>query len=201
MGREARCRALLNGAGDEGKVRLETDELVFRGTQRVSIRLADVRAVSAEQGRLTIDHRDGTAIFDLGAEAERWAHALHNPKGLIDKLGVKPGQRVALYGLDDDFRAKLQERGVRVVQRAARDADVIFVAADRKKDLARLESLRADLADSGALWVVRPKGAPEITESDVLYAGRQAGLVDVKVVRFSETHTAEKFVIPVAARG
>jgi hypothetical protein len=30
--------------------------------------------------------------------------------------------------------------------------------------------------------------------------GKLAGLVDVKVVGFSETHTAEKFVIPVANR-
>ena len=28
-------------------------------------------------------------------------------------------------------------------------------------------------------------------------AGKRAGLVDVKVVSFSDTHTAEKFVIPV----
>ncbi len=31
-------------------------------------------------------------------------------------------------------------------------------------------------------------------------AGKRAGLVDVKVVSFSDTHTAEKFVIPVAKR-
>ena len=31
-------------------------------------------------------------------------------------------------------------------------------------------------------------------------AGKAAGLVDVKVVAFSATHTAEKFVIPVAKR-
>jgi hypothetical protein len=31
-------------------------------------------------------------------------------------------------------------------------------------------------------------------------AGKLAGLVDVKVARFSDTHTAEKFVIPVARR-
>ena len=31
---------------------------------------------------------------------------------------------------------------------------------------------------------------------DDLAAGKKAGLVDVKVVSFSETHTAEKFVIP-----
>jgi hypothetical protein len=31
-------------------------------------------------------------------------------------------------------------------------------------------------------------------------AGKAAGLVDVKVARFSDTHTAEKFVIPVRDR-
>jgi len=31
-------------------------------------------------------------------------------------------------------------------------------------------------------------------------AGKRAGLVDVKVARYSETHTAEKFVIPLARR-
>jgi len=31
-------------------------------------------------------------------------------------------------------------------------------------------------------------------------AGKDAGLVDVKVVSFSDTLTAEKFVVPVARR-
>jgi hypothetical protein len=31
-------------------------------------------------------------------------------------------------------------------------------------------------------------------------AGKAAGLVDVKVVSFSSTHTAEKFVIPISKR-
>ena len=52
----------------------------------------------------------------------------------------------------------------------------------------------------GAIWVVRPKGRQEITEQDTMAAGKAAGLVDVKVVGFSETHTAEKFVVPLARR-
>ena len=64
----------------------------------------------------------------------------------------------------------------------------------------RLHALREALADSGAVWVVRPKGRSEITQAAVMAAGKAAGLVDVKVVKFSETHTAEKFVIPVARR-
>ena len=52
----------------------------------------------------------------------------------------------------------------------------------------------------GALWVIRPKGSPAITEAEVMAAGKRAGLVDVKVASFSGTHTAEKFVIPRASR-
>jgi len=48
--------------------------------------------------------------------------------------------------------------------------------------------------------VVNPKGVKTITEAEVLAAGKKAGLVDVKVVKFSETHTAHKFVIPKAKR-
>jgi hypothetical protein len=56
------------------------------------------------------------------------------------------------------------------------------------------------LKPNGALWIVRPKGRPEISERAVMAAGKAAGLVDVKVVSFSATHTAEKFVIPLAKR-
>jgi hypothetical protein len=60
--------------------------------------------------------------------------------------------------------------------------------------------LKRSLKPNGALWVIRPKGRPEITESAVMVAGQAAGLVDVKVVSFSATHTAEKFVIPIKDR-
>ena len=39
-----------------------------------------------------------------------------------------------------------------------------------------------------------------IREVEVIERGRTAGLKDVKVASFSATHTALKFVIPVAAR-
>jgi hypothetical protein len=57
------------------------------------------------------------------------------------------------------------------------------------------------IKDDGAIWIVRPKGRPEITEAETMAAGKRAGLVDVKVVAFSDTHTAEKYVIPVSRRG
>jgi hypothetical protein len=120
---------------------------------------------------------------------------------VVDKLGVKPGQVVVVEGIDDDgFLRRLTERGARLSDPAAGTADAVFYAADDRKDLDRLAALKHALKPQGALWVVRPKGGGPITENDVLSEGKRAGLVDVKVVRFSSTHTAEKFVIPVKDR-
>ena len=80
----------------------------------------------------------------------------------------------------------------REARRAARD----FFAASSRQDLSKLTMLRHHLTPAGTIWVIRPKGRREITDGDVISAARAAGLVDVKVVRFSETHSAEKFVIP-----
>jgi hypothetical protein len=68
-------------------------------------------------------------------------------------------------------------------------------------DLDRLPALARALAPAGGLWVIRPKGRAAVTEAEVRAAARGAGLVDVKVASFSPTHTADRFVIPRAARG
>src|SRR6266849_4483476 len=59
------------------------------------------------------------------------------------------------------------------------------------------------LGARAAKWldkIVHPKGQKTITESTVRTAGLKAGLTDIKVVGFSATHTALKFVIPKAKR-
>jgi hypothetical protein len=99
---------------------------------------------------------------------------------LLDKLGIKPGQRIVLIGrFDPDFIEQLRARGASVSRRAVRDADHIFLAAGTATDLRKIAPL---------------KGVKAITEAGTQRAGLDAGLVDVKVVSFSPTHTAEKFV-------
>ena len=44
--------------------------------------------------------------------------------------------------------------------------------------------------------IARRQAIPARFLEQVLHAMKNAGLVDIKVVSFSETHTAEKFVIP-----
>jgi hypothetical protein len=84
--------------------------------------------------------------------------------------------------------------------KVAANAEWIFFAADSAKDLSQVAKLAKSLKGAAALWIVYPKGQKQITENDVLAAGRKSGLKDVKVVGFSSTHTALKFVIPVERR-
>jgi hypothetical protein len=202
MGQEVQCSAHVGGRTIVGKAMLETDELLFRGDERVRIRLADIKRATAADGRLVVRHKGGTVSFELGKAAIRWAERINHPPTLADKLGVKPGHRVALVGFDDPaFTKTLEERGADVGRgRPRKGSDVVFLGVHRPRDLDRLETLEATMARAGAVWVVYPKGRKDPSEVDVIEAGKAAGFVDVKVARFSDTHTALKLVIPKARR-
>jgi hypothetical protein len=121
---------------------------------------------------------------------------------LIDKLGVKPGQKIAALGVESaEFLTELAGR-VPEYSRGKRlnGADLIFFSAEAIADLAQLSSLARSIQKNGAIWVVYPKGQKHIREIDVITAGKSAGLTDNKVCSFSSTHTALRFCIPVAKR-
>ena len=202
MGAEARCTLTFGKKRAEGKALLETDALIFRGGDvRLSVLYKQISKVEANAGALRVTFPDGLAVFAIGDAAPKWASKILNPPSRPDKLGVKPSHVVLVLGIDDgQFRRELEQRVARVATKAAGQADIIFFGAESRAALDRLVHLQKHLKRDGAIWVIRPKGVQAITESDVMKAGKMAGLVDVKVVRFSETHTAEKFVIPVAKR-
>jgi hypothetical protein len=134
-------------------------------------------------------------------KARRQEHV--STRSLLDKLGVKPFQRISVLGIDDDqFWTQLTARADDVVKdRLRKDSDLIFFAADRLSELRQLARLKTYLVSNGAIWVVSPKGkAAKIKDVDVIAAAKAAGLVDNKVVSFSETHTALRLVIPVSQR-
>jgi hypothetical protein len=197
MGQEVQCEVRFGGKISAGKALLETDDLIFRGDFRLSIPLKAIQSLEAADGVLHVTSPAGTATFTLGAQADKWAHKIRHPRTLADKLDVKPGMRVSLIGVT----VNLEGRAGEIIEgKAAKESDLIFLGAETAKDLARLRPLLKAMKRNGAIWVVYPKGKKEITEIAVLEAGRQAGLVDTKIARFSDTHTAHKFVIPLANR-
>ena len=131
---------------------------------------------------------------------------------LLDKLGIRPGMRVAIVGtvedddevLDDEgpFRERLAGRTSDVtVGRPKPDSDIVFLAADTTDELAALAELRTRIRPAGAIWVVSRKGkASTLRDVEVMAAAREHGLVDNKVVAFSARRTSIRLVIPIALR-
>ena len=116
---------------------------------------------------------------------------------LLDKLGVKPGSRVAVVHLDDTgFISQLRERTRSVLLGKPRGrCDIVFVGATKMQDLERLRDLKTWIEPNGAIWMIRPKGGrSELKDTDLIGAGLAAGLVDNKIVSFSDTHGAMRFV-------
>jgi hypothetical protein len=116
---------------------------------------------------------------------------------LLDKLGVKPGSKVAVVDLDDGaFLSLLRGRTPDIVKGRPRGpVDLVFMGATELKDLKRLAELKGWIEPNGAIWVVRPKGGrSEIRDTDVIAAGLAAGLVDNKIASFSDTHGAMRLV-------
>jgi hypothetical protein len=122
---------------------------------------------------------------------------------LLDKLGVKPGMRVAVIDLDDpDFLKELRTRTQEVtVGRPRNESDLVFLFVPHRNELdERIRPLEPFLRRDGAIWVVRPKGTSDIKEVDVIDAGKRAGLVDNKIASFSDTRSAMRLVIPLTRR-
>ncbi len=202
MGQEARCTMTLNGTPREGKVYLETDYLLFRGDIRTRISLADIRKVDAKDGVLHVVAPEADATFNIGPLAEKWAAKIKDPPTVLEKIGVKPGATATLTGaVDPALPRQLAERGVKVVESPkAGSVDAVFFFTNDRDGLRGATTARSLMKPDGALWIIAPKGRQDIKEMDVIQTGRDLGLYDVKVVRYSATHTALKFVVPKTAR-
>ncbi len=193
MGKDATVQAMFADGPDEGRLQYEPPKLLFRGAQRRVFEGETLDGVAAEGADLVM--ADGSR-FTLGEkQAASWLDAILNPKGRLDKIGVQPGMRVAVMGVaDDTFSAELTERGAVPVSELA-DLDLLFYAADSAEELARIDALVPMLAEKGALWIVSRKGkAATVKDVEVMAAAKAHGLVDNKVVAFSDTLTSLRFV-------
>ncbi len=118
------------------------------------------------------------------------------------KLGVRAAMTAVIHGVPEDgFAKELAEHGVVVVTGTGQTVDVIFLGVSSVDDLALIRRLKARMARDGTLWLIRPKGPrTPVPEAAAMAAGLDAGLVDVKVVSFSPTHSALKYVYRLSDR-
>jgi Protein of unknown function (DUF3052) len=123
---------------------------------------------------------------------------------LLDKLGIRPGMRVALIDINDEtIRPLLAGRTSDLTDGWPEPhTDVVLLGADSMAQLAALPELAARIRPNGAIWVVSRKGkAATLRDVEVIEAAKASGLVDNKVASFSATHTSLRLVIPLALRG
>lgn len=198
MGREAVCTVRIEGQASEGKVLLETREIIFRGAPRLRIPLSDITSVEADDGTLRVAFAGRVAEFELGAkEALKWVDSILHPPSLLNKLGIKPGLRYRLHG---SLPAEIVAVTEPLTRADGDTVDMVFFGADLTSELAAIPQILPQLSGNGALWVVYPRGQKTIREMDVLNAGRAAGLVDIKVAAVSDIHTGLMFVRPKGGR-
>ncbi len=126
---------------------------------------------------------------------------------LVQKLGIHPGDRVALVGAPDGFATTLGELapGTRIVRRLGGRFDVIVAFHVWRIPLERrLPALRAALEPAGGLWIAWPKRASgedtDLSDGVVRELGLAAGLVDNKVCAIDETWSGLRFVYRLADR-
>ena len=199
MGNELKGAVRREKERYQGKILLETSELIFRGTDyRLKIAFGEIRSVKTANGELRVATKDGVLTFEVGSAAEKWHEKILHPKTRAEKLGVKQGTKVRLLGeFQSDFVKELQGSSAEVIRAGTvANVDQTFFAADGNSALAAIGKYASKINGAEALWVVYAKGKKDPSENDVIAAGRKAGLKDVKVVGFSSTHTALKFVVP-----
>ncbi len=125
----------------------------------------------------------------------------YSGRPLVDKLGIKPGTRIAILNAPRGYRATLGSLppGV-VVASAARGTFPFIQFFTRSRSLleTKLGMLLGALEPDGALWISWPKkasGVPtDMTEDVVRAVALPTGLVDVKVAAVDEVWSGLKLV-------
>jgi len=125
----------------------------------------------------------------------------YSQRSLVDKLGIKPGTRIAILNAPRGYRATLGKlpAGVTVAVNPRGQLPFIqFFAVSRSVLESRFPALLRALEPAGALWVSWPKkasGVPtDLTEDVVREIALPTGLVDVKVAAVDDVWSGLKLV-------
>jgi hypothetical protein len=123
-------------------------------------------------------------------------------KGVVEKLGIKPGFSVFVDGASayGTIIGPLPA-GVTVKIILRPPLDMVHVFATRAADLAgKLRRYRSAIAPDGMIWVSWPKKssgiASDLSDTVVRETALPVGLVDIKVCAIDDTWSGLKFVIP-----
>lgn len=195
MGTVAEGTLTVGGQKVNVKADFASDHVTFSGGRRGEVKYSKIAVLGTAKGKLRLRVDDAVMEFPLGPKVDRIAAKIRQPPTLLDKLDIGADTLVATEGVTD---ATLRH-ALKGIPTGRGIVEVLLSGISSVDELEGIPNWMTRVAPGGALWVVYPKARREIRESDVLAAGRAAGLKDAKVARISETRTALKFVRPANA--
>jgi hypothetical protein len=121
----------------------------------------------------------------------------------VQKLGVKPQQRVEITGdVGSGLRRDVKEAvGRGLVRSGELDAAIVLVESEDEAKEA-LVRYRARLRDTGCLWVITRKRGHEsyVNQMALVPHAKTLGLIDNKTCSIDDDRSGIRFVVPRALR-
>lgn len=125
----------------------------------------------------------------------------YSKRSLVEKLGIRSGQKIHIANAPKNYRrllGKLPENATQKNSLNERCDFIQFFTCDRRELEMAFPKLKQHLAPAGMLWISWPKGASKIkttvNENVAREIGLQNGLVDVKVCAVDEIWSGLKFL-------
>jgi hypothetical protein len=197
MAMESACRLQMGKDRYDGKVRMEADHIDFSGNTKYRFRLTEITQPRQDENVIAFGFHGYIVNIDLCnlKTAEQWIDYILHPQSLADKLGVKVGHTIRVMNIEDtSLISSLHGKRTKLVSTGEARCDMVMLGVERASELRQLEDLSENLRPDGAIWVVLPKSVRTVTKANVFAAAREAGLVHVEIVDFSETQAAHKIV-------
>lgn len=123
-------------------------------------------------------------------------------RAVVDKLGIKAGNGVAMvdvaWELGSELRGQIVARTARVAAGEGEAADVAVLTVDQATDAATLlAAWKKRIRPAGGIWLLSPKRGERgyVDQRALIAAGLAAGLVDNKSCSVSDRVSAIRFVI------
>jgi hypothetical protein len=121
----------------------------------------------------------------------------------VQKLGVKPAQRVEVTGdVGSGLRRDVKQAvGRGLVKTGVLDGAIVLVESEEEAKEA-LVRYRARLRDTGYLWVITRKRGHEsyLNQMALVPHAKRLGLIDNKTCSIDEDRSGIRFVVPRALR-
>jgi len=127
----------------------------------------------------------------------------YSHRSAVQKLGVKPEQRVEVIGdVGPGLRRDVKEAVGRGLVRSGELDGAIVLVESEDEGREALVRYRARLRDTGYLWVITRKRGHEsyLNQMSLVPHAKRLGLIDNKTCSIDEARSGIRFVVPRALR-